>query len=240
MNRRVNILGVSVDCVNMKEALDKIEEIIERKAPSLIATANAEMIMFAQKDEELFQILNKSSLVIADGAGVVFAARYKKAFIKERVTGYDLVQNLLKISDEKDYKVFFFGTSELNIQEVKQNISLLYPRLNVVGTRNGFFSKEDEKEIIEQIKTANPDILLVGLGVPKQEKWIAVNLENIQVPVCIGVGGTFDIMSGNLKRAPLWMQKNHLEWLYRLYQEPKRFLRMLALPKFVVKVILDK
>ncbi|MDL2280438.1 WecB/TagA/CpsF family glycosyltransferase [Selenomonadales bacterium OttesenSCG-928-I06] len=240
MNKQVSILGVSVDCVSMEETLDKIEKSIEQKKPSLVATANAEMIMLAQKDRELFRILNEASLVIADGAGVVFAARYKKAYIKERVTGFDLTQKLLSLSNKKNYKIFLFGTSELNIKNVEQKINHLYPELNIVGVRNGFFSEHEEKEIIEQIKKANPDILFLGLGVPKQEKWIAKNLKDINVPVCIGVGGTFDIMSGSLKRAPLWMQKNHLEWLYRLYQEPKRFFRMMALPKFVFKVILEK
>ena len=224
---RAEILGVNVDCLTMQQALIEVEKIIKNKKPSLVATANAEMLMLANSDIELRNILNQAAMVTPDGAGTVWAARHLGFECPERVAGVDLVTNLLN----KNYRVYFFGAAE----GVAAKAAEKFP--NVVGVRNGFFNSNDEPQIISEINSARADILLVGLGVPKQEKWIFKNLQNLNVPVCIGVGGTFDVLSGNVKRAPHWMQQAKLEWLFRALKDPSRAGRLVALPKFVFKVL---
>ena len=193
--KKVDILGVEVTSLTMKEAVAQVEKYMEEKSNVLIATANAEMIMRATHDTVLRNILNGAALVVPDGAGTVWAARHLGHPMPERVAGYDLAR-----------------------------------------VRNGFFTAKDEPAIVAQIKDAKPDLLLAALGVPKQEKWLKAHMEELQVPVSIGVGGTFDVMAGVMKRAPLWMQKAKLEWLFRGMLQPKRAGRLIALPKFVLKV----
>lgn len=234
------VLNVSIDAVTMSEAVARLENFIAEKKPHLVATANAEMVMLAQEDQELADILASCHLVVPDGAGVVWAARYQGYTMPERVAGYDLAQNLLAQAAKKGYRVFMFGTKPEIIEKAENTALSRFPGLVIAGTRHGFFTKNDEAEIIATINAAKPDILLAALGVPKQEKWLASNLDKLQVPVCMGVGGTFDVMAGAVKRAPLWMQRTGLEWSYRLIRQPQRLIRMTALPKFVMKVMLGK
>ena len=237
---KVEILGVSVAAVTMAEAVSVIEEFIEQKAKVLIATANAEMLMRATYDHEFCQILNEAGLVVPDGAGTVWAAHHLGYAMPERVAGYDLAQELMRLAPRKKTRIFFFGAGPGVAEAAKAKAEQLYPGIEIVGVRNGFFTADDEAAIIAQIKEAKPDLLLVALGVPKQEKWIHKNLAELGVPVAIGVGGTFDVMAGVMKRAPLWVQKAKLEWLFRGLLQPKRAGRLLALPKFVLKVCASK
>lgn len=232
MPNKVDILGVRVDSLTMAEAVKAVEGYVAAKKNVLIATANAEMIMRATHDAELKNILNSAALVVPDGAGTVWAAHHLGHAMPERVAGYDLAQELMK----KKHRFFFFGSAPGIAEKAKEKAQKLYPGIEIVGTRNGFFTAADEVQIIKEIKAAKPDILLVALGVPKQEKWLAKHLKELQVPVAIGVGGTLDVMAGAVKRAPLWMQKAKLEWLFRGLLQPKRAGRLLALPKFVLKV----
>lgn len=240
MNEKVDILGVKVDAVTMSEAVDIVQNFIDKKNPSIIATANAEMILNATHDENLKKILNSAELVVPDGAGTVWAAHHLGEKMPERVAGYDLVQELMKVAAKKSQKIFLFGAAPGVAEKAKQKAEELYNGIKIVGVRNGFFSAEDESEIISQIKNSSPDILLAALGVPKQEKWLANHKNILNVPVSIGVGGTFDVMAGIVKRAPLWMQKAKLEWLYRAIKQPSRAGRLIALPKFVLKVFAAK
>ncbi len=237
---KATVLDVPIDIITMSEAVAKLENFIVEKTPHLIATANAEMVMLAQEDQELATILAKCHLVVPDGAGVVWAARHKGYTIPERVAGYDLTQNLLARAAEKGYSVFMFGSHPDIIDKAKSSAIERYPGLQIIGIRHGFFTEQDESAITHMITTAKPDILLAALGVPKQEKWLAQNLTKLNVPVCMGVGGTFDVMAGAVKRAPLWMQRTSLEWLFRLIRQPHRALRMMALPRFAIKVILGR
>ena len=233
---RVEILGVGVDPVTMSEALDRVEEFYSARSPRLIATANAEMLMRATHDEELRSILNAADLVVPDGAGTVWAAHHLGFEMPERVAGYDLAQELMKRAPSAQRRIFFFGSAPGVADKAKVKAESLYLGISIVGTRNGYFTVEEEPSIIEQIKKAQPDLLLAALGVPKQEKWLAAHLNELNVPVSIGVGGTFDVMAGVMKRAPLWMQRAKLEWLFRAMLQPKRAGRLIALPKFVFKV----
>ena len=236
MAERVNILGVDVDAVTMAEAVDVVRRAMDTRAGVMVATANAEMLMRATHDEELRRILNASALVVPDGAGTVWAARHLGHAMPERVAGYDLAQELLRCAPAEGHSVYFFGSAPGVAEKAKAKAEQLYPGIEIVGVRNGFFSPVDNAAIIAEIRAARPDLLLVALGVPKQEKWIAAHLAELDVPVAIGVGGTLDVMAGVMKRAPHWMQKAKLEWLFRGLMQPKRAGRLLALPKFVLKV----
>ncbi|MBO4401609.1 MAG: WecB/TagA/CpsF family glycosyltransferase [Selenomonadaceae bacterium] len=240
MSERVEILGVKVDAVTMAQAVALVEELITARKPSIVATANAEMLMRATHDEELHQILNAAELVVPDGAGTVWAAHHLGYEMPERVAGYDLVQELLKLAPKKSQRIFFFGSATGIADRAKAKAETLYPGIEIVGTRNGFFTAADEPEIIAQIQNSRADILLAALGVPKQEKWLAAHKSELNVPVSIGVGGTLDVMAGAVRRAPKWMQRAKLEWLFRAMLQPSRAGRLIALPKFVLKVHASK
>lgn len=234
--RKVNILGVEVSSLTMKEAVETAERFMDEKTPHMIATANAEMIMRAIHDDELKEILNTVDLVVPDGAGTVWASNYLGVDMPERVAGFDLVQALFGNAPAKKRRIFFFGSAPGVAEKAKNKAEHDFPGIQIVGTRNGFFKPEDDAEIIAQIKEAKPDLLLAALGVPKQEKWLKAHMQEIGCPLCIGVGGTFDVMAGVMKRAPLWMQKAKLEWLFRGMLQPKRIGRLMALPRFVMAV----
>ncbi len=236
MSDKIDILGVKVDPVTMSQAVAQVQDYMDEKKNVLIATANAEMIMRATHDKELQAILNDAALVVPDGAGTVWAAHHLGHDMPERVAGFDLAQELMRIAPQRKRRVFFFGSAPGVAEKAKAKAEKLYPGIEIVGVRNGFFTEKDEPEIIAQIKEAKPDLLLAALGVPKQEKWLYKHKEELGVPVSIGVGGTLDVMAGVMKRAPLWMQKAKLEWLFRGMLQPKRAGRLMALPKFVLKV----
>ena len=240
MPKKVTILGVPVDAITMGEAAARIDGFIEKRTPVLVATANAEMLMRATHDGALRRILQGAAMVTPDGAGTVWAAHHLGHAMPERVAGYDMVQELMREAPAKHRRIFFFGSAPGVADKAKKKAEQLYPGIEIVGTRNGFFTAADEPAIIEEIKAAHPDILLAALGVPKQEKWLAKHLGELGVPVAIGVGGTFDVMAGVMKRAPRWMQRAKLEWLFRGMMQPKRTGRLLALPRFVLKVHAQK
>ena len=236
----VEILGVPVASLTMREAVEQAERWMDERHGALIATANAEMIMNATRDEELFEILRAADLVVPDGAGTVWAAHHLGHEMPERVAGYDLTQELLKRAPEKNRRVFFFGSAPGVAEKAKQKAEAMYPGIQIVGVRNGYFSEDEVPAIIRMIREAQPDLLLAALGVPKQEKWLKKYKEKLGVPVSIGVGGTLDVMAGTAKRAPVWMQKAKLEWLFRGILQPKRAGCLLALPKFVFRVHASK
>lgn len=234
--KKVPVLNVMIDAVTMGEAVDILENYINEKKTHFVATANAEMIMMANDDHELLKILNKADLVVPDGAGTVWAARHHGYTMPERVAGYDLVQKLLKRAAKSKIKIFFLGSAPGIAEKAKKNAEEKYIGVQIVGTKDGYFSLEEEPALIQEIKSVKPDVLLVALGVPRQEKWIMKHLAELDVSVAIGVGGTLDVMAGVVKRAPLWMQRAKLEWLYRGLLQPKRIGRLMALPRFVFKV----
>ncbi|MGM9580736.1 MAG: WecB/TagA/CpsF family glycosyltransferase [Anaerovibrio sp.] len=238
--KQVEILGVNVNSLTMAQAVETVQQFIAEKKVALVATANAEMLMRATQDEELKDILNQADLVVPDGAGTVWAAGHLGEPMPERVAGFDLAQELMREAPLRGDRVYFFGSAPGVADKAKAKAEELYPGIQVVGIRNGFFGEADEPQIIADIRAARPDILLVALGVPKQEKWLKKHLQELQVPVSIGVGGTLDVMAGVMQRAPLWMQKAKLEWLFRGLKQPSRAGRLLALPKFVLKVVASK
>lgn len=242
MSKTVDVLGVSISKVTMREATSKVKEFVHSETFHSIYTPNPEIVMLAKNDSAFHQILEEADLVVPDGIGVVIASKLKKGEkLPERVAGYDLVQNTMKEAVKEGYKYYFFGSKPGISDEAAVKMREAYPGIQIVGTRNGYFKPEDEKEIIADINASGANILLVALGAPRQEKWIEANkhlMPNIRV--AIGVGGSLDVMSGNVKRAPITFQKLGLEWFYRLLKEPTRFKRMLVLPKFLIKVIFYK
>jgi len=242
MSKTVDVLGVSISKVTMSEARSKVAEFVKSNDFHTIYTPNPEIVMLATQDSAFHEILEKADLVVPDGIGVVIASKLKKGeTLPERVAGYDLVQSTMKEAVKEGYKYYFFGSKPGISDEAAVKMRETYPGIEIVGTHNGYFKPEDEAEIIADINASGANILLVALGAPRQEKWIEANKHLMpNVRVAIGVGGSLDVMSGNVKRAPIAFQKLGLEWFYRLLKEPTRFKRMLVLPKFLIKVIFYK
>ena len=230
------VMDVRVHAVTMEDALEWAKEAVLEGKPRMIATANAEMIMIAQKDPELKEILNTCDLVVPDGAGVLWAGEKLGTPFPERVAGADLAEELLKIASGKEWPVYFLGGAPGIAQRAAARFMELHVPFKLAGCHEGYFDSEEEKKIIKDIKKSGAKLLLAGLGVPKQEKWLYKHQAELGVPVAIGVGGTLDVMAGVMKRAPRWMQKAKLEWLFRGMLQPKRAGRLLALPKFVLEV----
>jgi N-acetylglucosaminyldiphosphoundecaprenol N-acetyl-beta-D-mannosaminyltransferase len=238
MRKTTDILGVNIDVTDMQGALETICEFIkDDKGAKAIYTPNPEFIMMAKEDENFRNILNSSDLVIADGIGIVIASKLLKKDKLTRVTGFETTKNLFKLGSNGNISFYLLcgapGVAEIAAQKIKEQ----YPMINIVGTHHGYFKENEDTEIIGEINRLHPDVLFVGLGAPKQEKWIYNNKSKLNVKVCMGIGGTFDIFAGKAKEPPKIIQKVGLWWLYRLITQPTRAKRMLNLPKFVLCVL---
>lgn len=240
MSDKVKILNVNIDKVTMDEALQKLQFFLEEDRVHTVFTPNSEIMMAAQRDEELKRILNNADMLLADGAGVVLASKILKLTLPEKVSGYDLVKNSFSLFEGKNVSYFLFGSKPGIAETAKIKINDNYPGIKIAGCYHGYFSKEDENMIIDKINNSGADILLVALGAPRQEKWIYRNKDKLKSIICIGVGGSLDVFAGNVRLAPNFFRRNGLEWLYRLYKEPWRFKRMLDLPRFIIRVIRER
>ena len=236
MREQIEILGVSVDCVNQKEAMQLIAQFIATGEPHQVVTANPEIIFNARKNEKLRNMIQNADLVTADGAGVVWASRQLGHPLEERVTGIDLVNCICEQAAKDGWSIYILGSAPGVAATAAVNIRSKFPGCNIVGTHHGYFKANEEKQIIAELEQLKPDVLFVALGAPKQEYWIADHVPQLGIPVAMGIGGSMDVLSGNVKRAPKWMQKMNVEWLYRLLIQPTRFKRMLVLPKFMAAV----
>lgn len=234
---RVNILGVNVDMVTISEATDKILDFLDEDKLHSVYTPNSEIIMEAYRNQDFNEILNAADLLTADGIGVVYAAKYLKKPIKERAAGYDVAKLLLQKISYTDHKLFLFGGKPGVGDLAKKNMQKDYPGLNIVGVRNGYFTEDEEEEIINEINASGADLLFVCLGAPRQEKWIHKNKDKLKVKVAMGVGGSIDVFAGTVQRAPDFFCKTGLEWFYRLMKEPWRAKRMMDLPRFAMTVV---
>lgn len=235
--KRIRILNIPVDAVTMTAAVEIIDAYIESGSPHLVVTPNAEIIYRAQRDEELAMVLRQADLVVPDGYGLIWASRRRRQLLPERVTGIDLMHNLLALAKLKHYRVFLLGAEPAVIAAAAQNIQSAHRGIDLAGYQHGYFTAAEEAAVLSRIEAARPHILLAGLGAPRQEKWLHRYYRRLGVPVNIGVGGSFDVAAGKFTRAPQWMRQAGLEWLYRLGREPKRFRRMLALPLFAAAVL---
>ena len=240
MRKTVDILGIPVDSITMQEAVDKVCHFLDEDSVHTIYTPNAEIMMEAQRDAELKQILRNADMLVADGAGVVLASRILRCSVPEKVSGIDLVNETFRILAQRRTRYFLLGSKPGIVEAAAVNITGQYPGIEIVGFNNGYYAKEDEDKIIDQINSSGTEILLVALGAPKQEKWISQNRDKLKIKICIGVGGTLDILAGKAELAPEFFRKNGLEWLFRLYKEPRRAKRMLDLPRFILHVIWNR
>ena len=233
VQNQIHVLSVPIDVVTMTEAVQKVLTLVGTPGLHMVATANAEMVMMAQENQKLLEVLQKADLVVPDGAGVLWAAEQQGESFPERVTGCDLLYHLLQAAKDNNIKVYCLGGAEGVVKQALENAAAELGDLPVVGYHSGYFTEEEEVEILKDIERSGAQLVFVAFGVPKQEFWIRDRLAHLDGVVAMGVGGSFDVMAGMLKRAPLWMQRNRLEWLYRLLLQPKRIIRMLALPKFM-------
>jgi N-acetylglucosaminyldiphosphoundecaprenol N-acetyl-beta-D-mannosaminyltransferase len=234
----VTLLGMRVDRVTMDGVLALVDGYIRSRKPHHIVTADASMVVTAMEDPEFSKIVAASDLVTPDGAGILWATRRMGTPVPAKVSGVDLSARLIGLSGEKGWRVFLFGAAPGVAEAAAQQMRERFPNANIVGVRDGFFKPEDEPQIVESIRAAKTDILLVALGIPKQEKFIFRHKAALGVPVCIGVGGTLDVFSGTVKRAPVWIQNIGLEWLYRTASDPKRRIgKLVLLPKFARMVL---
>lgn len=238
--KSVEVLGVRVDGVTYQDLLDRVDAYIASRQPHQIVTLNPEMVVMAYRDPDFRRILNAADLNVADGVGLMLAARWLGCPLPERVTGSDGIYRLAAHCAQRGYRPFFLGAAPGVAGVVAQRLTAAYPGLEVAGTYAGSPREEEADEIITRVRAARPDLLLVAYGVPAEEKWIARHRDRLGVPVMIGVGGTFDFVAGVTRRAPVWMRQVGLEWLHRLIQEPWRWRRQLALPRFVGLVLRQK
>ncbi|MBC1210475.1 WecB/TagA/CpsF family glycosyltransferase [Listeria booriae] len=206
----------------MQATVARVEQIIEARTPVQHVVINANKINLMQKDEKLRAIVNSSPLINADGASILLAGKMLGKKVPERVAGIDLMDEVLQLANEKAYRVFFFGATEEVVRKVVMASSEKYPNVQIVGHENGYFKASESATIADDIRHSQADIVFVAFSSPKKEFWIHEQLERMNVPFVMGVGGSFDVIAGKTKRAPRWMQNAGLEWFYRFIQEPVR------------------
>ena len=234
----IKILDVPVHPLTMAQAADFIRERAAAGQQTFVVTANAEIIMMCQQDAAYKAIICRDAeLVLPDGAGAVWAGRHLGYKVPERVAGFDLFNRLMEESVACGHSCYFFGGAPGVAEAAKAKSEALYPGVKICGTHSGYFSAEEEDAIIGGINASGADYLFVALGAPKQELWLQKHRSRLKPRLLMGIGGSFDVLAGKMERAPKWMQDASLEWLFRLYKQPRRFIRMLALPRFALKVI---
>ncbi|MFJ8514696.1 WecB/TagA/CpsF family glycosyltransferase [Lysinibacillus xylanilyticus] len=233
--KHVTIMGVPFLHSNQQDFVDLLVNRIEHEEKTFVITANPEVVMQANENPTVMNYLKKATYICADGIGVVKAAQILGDSLPERVTGYDTMVRLLEVGNTKRFKIFLLGAQNETLEKTVKNINQTYPNVDIVGYHDGFFDW-NKNDLANEIATLKPDLVFVALGVPRQEKWISENLDQFSKGVFIGVGGSFDVIAGTVKRAPVIWQKLNLEWLYRLLRQPSRFGRMLVLPRFALKV----
>ena len=242
-NGKINIRGVYFDNVTMDEALDKAVSLINTDGFSYMVTPNSEIVQACIESPTLYDVVNGASLTIPDGIGVVYAANILKTPLKERVPGVELAEKIIEYAANNGEKIYFFGGGKANEERdavykiAIEKLQEKYPGFEAVG-RDGFFNAEETDDIIADINASGAKILFVCLGAPKQEKWIYNHRDVLDVNVCMGVGGTVDVLAGTAERAPEFYIKHNIEWLYRLMKQPSRIGRMMDLPKFGFTVLL--
>ncbi|MDX9917843.1 MAG: WecB/TagA/CpsF family glycosyltransferase [Gudongella sp.] len=245
---RVDIMGVRILNTTLSEIVENLQNDIESNNKSSVFTPNTEIVMIAQKNSELIDEINKGTYVIPDGIGLIYGAKMRGIKLQERVTGYDTSISLLKLADEKQLSLYLLGGQDGVAEEAAKRINQEYKGIRISGFHHGYFKgthtgndgTEEENAIIEDINKSNTDILFVGFGFPKQEKWINSHIDKLNVKVAIGNGGVIDVLAGRVKRAPDIFIKLGLEWFYRLVSSPSRIKRQIVLPLFLIRVLFNK
>jgi N-acetylglucosaminyldiphosphoundecaprenol N-acetyl-beta-D-mannosaminyltransferase len=236
-NNTSRILGLPVASITYPQWLDLIGEWIASNQIHHVCTINPEFIMIARQDINFHNILSRADLCVPDGVGLLWAAKHLGHPLPERVTGSDGVPKIAERAAQKGWKLYFLGAAPSVADQAANVLRQQHPDLQIVGIYSGSPAPAEEDAIVEKVNASEADILFVAYGAPEQDKWIARNLPRLQVKMAMGVGGSFDFIAGIIPRAPLWMRRSGLEWLYRLYLQPWRIRRMLRLPRFVLAVL---
>ncbi|MEJ2455007.1 MAG: WecB/TagA/CpsF family glycosyltransferase [Candidatus Thiodiazotropha sp.] len=218
----VNLFGIPVEAMTMDQTLDLVDEVIQSRKSLQIGVINAAKVVNMDKDPELREAVLSSDIILADGAAVVWASKLLGTPLPERVAGIDLMFGMFERGNERGYRVFCLGATEEISKTVEENLARDYPGLTLAGRHHGYFTDDEAQEIADQVKASKADILLVAMTSPKKERFLAKWMAHMEVPVCHGVGGSFDVYAGKVERAPERWQKLGLEWLYRVKQEPGR------------------
>lgn len=226
---RIKFMNTDIDNLTMAETLNEIEKLIQKKKCSYVVTPNVDHIVRLEKDEELQKVYKNASLILTDGKPLIWISKWYKTPIKEKISGSDLFPRVCQLAANKNYTMYLLGAAEGVADTAARNLMKKYPGLNIVGTYSppfGFEKNEQEMNKIKtQIQDVHPDILIVGLGCPKQEKFMYYHCKELGVPISFGLGASIDFEAGNIKRAPKWMSNHGLEWLYRFSKEPKRLFK---------------
>ena len=230
----VFVLGCRVDAVDADEATRRILEMAASPLPSQVVTLGTEMVVYAQRDAVFRAIVNSCALALCDTVGLLAVARKRGAVLRDRVTGVELIDHICAAAAPAGVPVFLLGGSEGGASEAAATLQARYPGLHVAGARNGYFGESESANVAAEIRASGARVLFAGLGSPRQELWLSAHLPATGVGVGIGVGGSLDVASGRVRRAPRAFRRLHLEWLYRLLKEPRRWRRQLALPRFVL------
>jgi N-acetylglucosaminyldiphosphoundecaprenol N-acetyl-beta-D-mannosaminyltransferase len=225
---RIEVMGCPVDALNMEQSIDQIEAWVAEGTPRQHVVVNVSKVVEMRKDDQLRQIIADCDMINVDGMPIVWASRLLGTPLPCRVAGCDLFQELIGVCAEKGYRPFFFGATEEVVKQVMVEFKKRHPKVEIAGHRNGYYALEEEESIAELIRDSKADMLFVGFSSPKKEKFLNKWMPVMQVPFCMGVGGSFDIVAGKTKRAPQWMQNAGLEWFYRILQEPRRMWKRYA------------
>jgi N-acetylglucosaminyldiphosphoundecaprenol N-acetyl-beta-D-mannosaminyltransferase len=232
----VSLFGVRISKLDMPATVAYLSEAVRTRSPHQVVTVNPIIMMNGLDQPTFMSILQRAELIVPDGTGVVWATRHIGSPVAERVTGFDLVHQLMEVGNQNSWTIFLLGASPETIKEAHHRLAQQYPSVKLIS-RDGYFGEAEDAEVINMIQKANPDILFVGRSTNTQEPWIDRYRTELNIPVMMGVGGSFDVISGNLRRAPKLFQKLQLEWLFRLIRQPWRYRRMLDLPRFAWKVL---
>jgi len=219
------MMGCLIDNLTMEETLQTIERFVASRVPHQHVVVNVDKLVKAQKDPELRRIINECALINADGMPVVWASHLLGKPLKERVAGVDLFDALMGRAAARGWRVFLLGAREDIVSRVRHLYAQRYPQLVFAGHRNGYWEAEQEQDVVDEITNAHADLLFVAISSPKKEQFLGAYQAQMRIPFAMGVGGTFDVVAGKVKRAPLWMQRAGLEWFYRFLQEPRRMFR---------------
>ena len=226
---RIKFMNTNIDNLTMAETLNEIDKLIQKKNCSYVVTPNVDHIVRLEKDKELQKVYKNASLILTDGKPLIWISKWYKTPIKEKISGSDLFPRVCQLAANKNYTMYLLGAAEGVADIAARNLMNKYPGLNIVGTYSppfGFEKNEQEMSKIKtQIQDVHPDILIVGLGCPKQEKFMYYHCKELGVPISFGLGASIDFEAGNIKRAPKWMSNHGLEWLYRFSKEPKRLFK---------------
>ena len=233
---RIEILGVPMDCLTMDRALEVVDAMVRGQKAETIIAVNPEKVIAARRDPRLLGRLQRAGLLIPDGIGVVLAARLLRLGRLQRVPGSDLMPAICRRAADKGYRIFLFGASPDVNRRTVEVLHERYPGIRIVGSQHGFLPESEMPALLARINASQADVLFVALGSPKQEQWMDTYAPSLKVKVCQGVGGTFDVLSGRTRRAPLVFQRLALEWLYRMLTQPRRLARQTALPLFALQV----